>query len=199
MNTKSDKCYMQFDTLKQSSSTSTKSNNILDDVSFAPFLMWNEHDSKYFEKAGINNKLIINDNTLYDVSKTCADTNNYTDLMAEAYFSAENMDIIQNQIIKNVFYTSNESLRINKIKQETLIQVMNSMWTNYCRFLPYNYKEQIAELNKKVSDYIVPLLINENQFYKNYLRDSNRSSLPQLERPIMIVKERKQQLPSYYK
>ena len=173
--------------------------NIMDVVSFAPFLMWNEHDSKYFENVGINNKIAINDNNIYDTSKSCTDNDNYTDLMTEAFFSVENMDIIQNMLIKNVFYKSNETLRINKIKQETLIQVMNSIWTNHCRFLPYNYKEQIRELNHKVSDYIVPLLLNEYKFYQNYLRDSNRTELPQLDRPIMIVKERKQQLPSFYK
>jgi hypothetical protein len=172
--------------------------NIMDAVSFAPFLMWNEHDSKYFENIGINNRKAIDDNNIYDTSKSC-NNNNYSDLMTEAFFSAENMDIIQNMLIKNVFYKSEETLRINKIKQETLIQVMNSIWTNHCRFLPYNLKEQIAELNRKVSDYLVPLLINESKFYFNYLRDSDRTSLPQLDRPIMIVKERKQQLPSYYK
>ncbi len=173
--------------------------SMMDVVSFAPFLMWNEHDSKYFENVGVNNKIAINDNTIYDTNKSCTDSNNYTDLMTEAYFSVENMDIIQNMLIKNVFYKSEETLRINKISQETLLQVMNSIWQNHCRFLPYNYREQIRELNNKVSDYLVPLLLNEYKFYKNYLRDSNRSSLPQLERPIMIVKERKQQLPSYYK
>ena len=173
--------------------------NIVDVVSFAPWLMWNEHDSKYFENAGKINKIALEDNNVYDTSKSCTNNDNYTDLMVEAFFSVENMDIIQNMLIKNVFYKSNETLRINKIKQETLIQVMNNMWTNYCRFLPYNFKEQIRDLNQKVSDYIVPLLLNESEFYFNYLRDSNRTELPQLDRPIMIVKERKQQLPSFYK
>jgi len=199
MNYNSNKCYADF---TQSTKTYQKleksKSNIMDVVSFAPFLMWNEHDSKYFENVGINNKIAMNDNTIYDTSKSCTDSNNYTDLMTEAFFSVENMDIIQNMLIKNVFYKSNESLRINKIKQETLIQVMNSIWTNHCRFLPYNHKEQIRELDNKVSDYLVPLLLNEEKFYLNYLRDSNRTNLPQLERPIMIVKERKQQLPSYY-
>lgn len=175
-----------------------KEGNVLDTVSFAPFLMWNEHDSKYFENIGINNKIAMNDNKIYDTSKSCTDNNNYSDLMTEAFFSIENMDIIQNTIIKNVFFKSKETLRINKIKQETLIQVMNSIWTNHCRFLPYNLKEQIREINNKVSDHLVPLLITEAKFHSNYLRDSNRTQLPQLPRAIMIVKERKQQLPSYY-
>jgi len=43
------------------------------------------------------------------------------------------------------------------------------------------------------------LLLKESEFYFNYLRDSNRTELPQLERPIMIVKGRKQQLSSFYR
>ncbi len=189
---------------KQSTSTHPKLNlesnstQMLDVVSFAPFLMWNEHDSKYFENVGAINNMAINDNNIYDTTKTC-DIDNYADLMKEEFFSEENMDIIQNMIIKNVFYKSGETLRINKIKSETLIQVMNHMWTNFCRFLPYDLKEQIRDLNTKVTDYLIPLLLKESQFYFNYLRDSDRTNLPQLERPIMVSKGRKQQLPSFYK
>jgi hypothetical protein len=173
---------------------------VLDTVSFAPFLMWNVHDSKYFENTGKINTMIINDNTIYDTSKSCnLDTNNYAELMQEAFFSAENMDIIQNTLIKTVFYRSGETLRINKIKQETLIQCMNHIWTNFCRFLPYDLKGQIEELDDKVVEYLTPLLLKEYTFYKNYLRDSDRTNLPQLERPIMIAKGRKQQMPSFYK
>ena len=192
------KCYADFEQAINVH-PKLKDNNMLDVVSFAPFLMWNEHDSKYFENVGTINKLAMNDNKVYDIQKTCNDNDNYVDLMKEAYFSLENMDIIQNMIIKEVFLRSNETLRINKIKSETLIQVMNNIWTNFCRFLPYDYKEQIRELDKKVMEYLVPLLLKESEFYKNYLRDSDRTNLPQLERPIMITKGRKQQMPSFYK
>jgi hypothetical protein len=176
----------------------SNSTKILDIVSFAPFLMWNEHDSKYFENIGTINNIAINDNNLYDTNKTC-NNNDYGELMKEAFFSAENMDIIQNMIIKNVYYSSGETLRINKIKSESLLQVMNNIWINFCRFLPYDLKEQIRDLDKKVTDYLVPLLLKESQFYFNYLRDSDRTNLPQLERPIFIINDRKQQLPSFYK
>ena len=109
------------------------------------------------------------------------------------------MEIIQNMLIRDVFYKSNETLRINKIKSETLIQVMNHMWTNFCRFLPYDLKEQIRDLDKKVVEYLLPLLLKESQFYFNYLRDSDRTNLPLLERPMIVTKDRKQQLPSFYK
>ena len=45
------------------------------------------------------------------------------------------------------------------------------MWTNFCRFLPYDLKEQIRDLDKKVVEYLLPLLLKESQkkliqFYK---------------------------------
>jgi predicted transcriptional regulator len=55
------------------------------------------------------------------------------------------------------------------------------------------------EVTDKVIEYLAPLLLKEYQFYTNYLRDSDRSKLPPLERPVMITKGRKQQLPSFYK
>lgn len=177
----------------------SKKTDVLDVVSFAPFLMWNEHESKYFENVGAINSLAINDNNIYDVQQTCNNDDNYADLMRESFFSAENMDIIQNMIIKTVFFQSEKKLRINKIKSETLTQVMNHIWINFCRFLPYDLKEQIRDLDRKVTQYLVPMLLKEANFYFNYLRDSDRTNLPQLERPIMINRERKQQLPSFYR
>lgn len=196
------KCHADFisatDYYKKLDPNSSKK-NMVNDVSFAPFLMWNDHNTKYFEGLQAINSMAINDNNTYDVNQFNNDDNNYSDLMKEAYYSLENMDIIQNMIIKEVYYKSGEKLRINKIKSETLIQCMNHMWTNYCRFLPYNYKEQIRSLNHQVANYLVPLLLKESVFYFNYLRDANRSNLTPLERPIMIVKDRKQQLPSFYR
>jgi hypothetical protein len=157
------KCYSDFSTtsnIHNKLDLNSKKTELTDIVSFAPFLMWNEHDGKYFENVGSINTLVINDNNIYDTSKSCNnDKNNYADLMIEAFFSAENIDIIQTTIIKTVFYRSGEKLRINKIKQETLIQIMNSIWTNFCRFLPYDLKGQIEELDDKVVEYVVPLLL----------------------------------------
>jgi len=197
------KCHSDFSTssiVHPKLNLESNKTELLDAISFAPFLMWNVHDGKYFENTGQINNIAINDNSIYDTSKSCNnDVNNYAELMQETFFSSENMDIIQNALIKTVFYRSNQTLRINKIKQETLIQCMNHIWTNFCRFLPYDLKEQIDDLDDKVIEYLTPLLLKESQFYFNYLRDSDRTNLPTLERPIMIAKGRKQQLPSFYK
>jgi hypothetical protein len=199
-NKTSDSCYADFSSLNINPKLDqNKESNMLNVVSFAPFLMWNNHDNNYFKNVGKINNMAINENNIYETPKSCNNDDNYADLMKEAFFSLENMDIIQNRIIISVYLKSNKTLRVNKIKNETLIQVMNHIWTNFCRFLPYDLKEQIDELDNKVTEYIAPLLLKESQFYFNYLRDSDRTNLPQLDRPIMINKDRKQQLPSFYK
>jgi len=194
------KCHSDFSTssnIHPKLSTDLTNGLPLDTVSFAPFLMWNVHENKYFENVGLINDLAINDNNLYD-TKDKHNSSNYAEMMRELFFSAENIDIIQNGLIKNVFFTSDETLRINKIKEETLIQYMNYVWTNFCRYLPYDFKNQINELDDKVIEQLTPLLLQEYQFYTNYLRDADRSNLPLLERAVMISKNRKQQLNSYY-
>jgi hypothetical protein len=168
--------------------------NILNSFNFAPFLMWNEHKNNYFKNLNIINKMDINNNIIdNNISNNCSD------LLKDNFFSVENMNIIQNKIIMSIFYKSNETLRINKIKNETLIQVMNSIWLKYCQFLPYDLKKQIINLNNKVIEFIVPLLLKESKFYFNYLKDSDRTNLPILDRPIKITNDRKQTLPAFYK
>ena len=65
MNT-NNKCHADFiQSTKIYPKLDQSKSNIIDVVSFAPFLMWNEHESKYFENVGINNKLAIDDNNIY--------------------------------------------------------------------------------------------------------------------------------------
>jgi hypothetical protein len=171
-----------------------KLENILNSFNFAPFLMWNEHKDNYIKNFNIIKKMDINNNIINnDIDNNCID------LLKDEFYSVENINIIQNKIIMSIYYKSNETLRINKIKYETLIQVMNSIWLKYCQFLPYDLKNQIKNLNNKVIEYIVPLLLKESKFYFNYLKDSDRTNLPIIDRPIKIFNDRKQTLPSFYK
>ena len=162
-----------------------KCSELLNTFQFAPFLMWNDHDLKFNEQINNTNlalnKMNIDSNNI-NIDK---DNKDYINIMKNTFFSLENMDIIHYRIIMGVFYKSNENLKIKKIKNETLIHVMNHIWINYCNFLPYKIKEQIDELDNKVVKYIVPLLLKEAEFYFNYLRDINRSNLPLIDRPIM--------------
>ena len=54
---------------------------------------------------------------------------------------------------------------------------MNSFWINKCKYLPYNYKEQIEELNNLIIQYSSEELIKEAYFHLNYLKDRDNRDL----------------------
>ena len=75
------KCYADFNTstnIHPKLNASSSSTQMTDMVSFAPFLMWNEHNGKYFESLGAINSLAINDNNVYATKQSCTDDDNYT-------------------------------------------------------------------------------------------------------------------------
>jgi len=98
-----------------------------------------------------------------------SNNDNYAQLLTEAFYSIENMEILHTLIIKDVFLKSNEEVKINKIKDTTLKQIMDIIWTNQCKFLPYNLKEQIEELDDAVVNYCVTELLKQAEFYFKYL------------------------------
>lgn len=151
----------------------------------APFLFWNEHKQKYFQRYN-------NDKQCEEPS--CEDADN-VELVKEAFFLRENIEIVQNMIIKNVAKKSN--YLIPKQKDEDIILLMNGIYHDYARNLPYNLREQIQELDERVVNFITPWLINEVEAYQKYLIDSNAPLRPP-ELPINITKPRKESLPSVF-
>ena len=146
---------------------------------FAPFLLWNDTNNKIFT----NNKKISTNNINYSDKYE-----NRIDLMNEAYFSEYNIDYIQKAIIIKVYNDSGKQIVLKPQKYELLIQLMNSFWVNNCKYLPYNYKEQIEELNNLVINYATESLIKEAYFHLNYLKDRKNREL--LETPKNTKKKR---------
>ena len=123
----------------------------------APFLLFQNNDKIKSNKTNYV-KININDE-------------NYIDLMKSAFYSKENIDYLQKSIIIKVYNDTNNNIILKKQKYESIIQIMNSFWTNDCKNLPYNYKEQIEDLNKSIIDYSSKNLIKEAYFHLNYLKD----------------------------
>lgn len=183
--------------------------NITDNIakiSFAPFLIWNNHKDDYFNNIGNINKISINNNNLienkcnknidynkkmnrydpYDINIYDNDDNVLQDneiLLRNTYYSQDNIEYIQKRIIIKVYEDSNKQYRLKPQKYEIIIQVMNGIYETYCRHLPYNIKEQIQELDEKVIDYCSKILLEETKAYYNYLRDIEPNKLNLLERP----------------
>lgn len=157
--------------------------DIIHKLDKAPFLFTNEHRQKYFQR--------------YTDLKQCAEVDCYdannAELVKEAFFLTENIEIIQNAIIRNVAKKS--KYIISRQKEEDITIIMNGIYHDFARHLPYNLKEQVLELNERVINFVTPWILNEVEAYINYLVDADTPlSPPKL--PINVAKQRKESLPS---
>lgn len=168
------------------------------DVNFAPFLMWSDTEKKYFETLGKVNKQALSDRNEYATPKTC-ESDNYAELLREAFFSQANIDLIQARVIQRAYVETERKVRLRPQKYEHLVQLMNQVFQAHCRFLPYKLREQIADLNERVADFLVPLLLKEIVYHVNYLRDSDRAALTIMDRPQHVSSAGSRTLPSYLK
>jgi hypothetical protein len=158
--------------------------DIIHKLDKAPFLFTNEHRQKYFQRYTDLKQCVEVD---------CYDANN-AELVKEAFFLIENIEIIQNAIIRNVAKKS--KYIISRQKEEDITIIMNGIYHDYARHLPYNLKEQVLELNERVINFVTPWILNEVDAYINYLVDANTPLTPP-ELPMSIAKQRKETLPSY--
>lgn len=91
------------------------------------------------------------------------------------FFSDENIDIINKQLILTVYKKSNKLYKINKQPSESLLIVMRYVFLEYARHLPYNITQQIRELNNTVIDEILPNVFTNISQKIEYLNTINRN------------------------
>lgn len=84
--------------------------------------------------------------------------------LEESFFSNENIELINKQLILTVYKKSNNTIKIDPQSPNALLIVMRYVFIEYARHLPYNISEQIKELNCKVINEILPnVMTNINQ------------------------------------
>jgi hypothetical protein len=94
-------------------------------------------------------------------------------LLNQIYFSDENLQKIQNLIRYNVYQISKKQFTIGEQDKTQLQIVMRSIYLQYSRNLNNNIPEQISQLNKIITDYLVPKIISNIKQYLKYLEDKN--------------------------
>ena len=102
--------------------------------------------------------------------------------MSIAYFSKENMNIIQNGIRAGVHKLSKGSYVIAPQSEDNIKVVMRSIFLENSANLPTNISEQIKELNQIILDYCIPKVYSEAQGYLIYLHDVSNLATP-MQRP----------------
>ena len=111
-------------------------------------------------------------------------TGNFQDSMLSlAFFSKENIQIIQNAIRAGVYEISNQQYLIDNQNCDNLKIVMRSVFLQNSVNLPDRITEQIQELNGLVVKYCVREIYSEAQGYINYKRDASTMYNP-IDRPV---------------
>jgi hypothetical protein len=115
--------------------------------------------------------------------------------LRHVFYSNENIDIIQKMLIMIVYKRTNKEIVIARQKRERLITVMDWVFLNHSRNLPYNIKQQVDELNKITINEILPDLLSNIDQYLGYIRDINDPIRP-IDRPINVSSKGSRTLPS---
>ena len=91
--------------------------------------------------------------------------------VSDIFFSGENIDNIQEQIINIVYKKSGGKWKIGRQSDTQLKIIMKSIYLQHSKNLPCNLNNQVIQLNNKVIEYSVGAIHNEILQYIGYLKD----------------------------
>jgi len=101
-----------------------------------------------------------------------------TSSLSQVFFSAANIQIIQNGLRAGVYELSKQKYVIPTQNEDTLKLIMRAIFLQYAKFLPTGVTEQVERLNKEVLNFAVPSVYGESQGYLKYLQDQSTLVLP---------------------
>ena len=119
--------------------------------------------------------------------------------LSNAYFSKENIQIIQNGIRAGVYNKSNGQYVIGPQDCDSLKIIMRSIFLQHSTNQPQNIVGQIEKLNQMVLDYCIHHVYSEAQGYMKYLYDVSTLAVP-LSTPIVETQKDKNNylMPSWF-
>jgi hypothetical protein len=98
--------------------------------------------------------------------------------LSRAFFSQQNIQIIQNGIRAGVYQRSNGQYVVGPQDCDSLKIIMRSVFLQYSANQPFNIPQQIEELNKIVLNYCVQQVYSEAQGYMKYIDDASTLVVP---------------------
>lgn len=105
-------------------------------------------------------------------------------ILSCAFFSANNIQILQNGLRYGVFEKSNGQYIVGEQSCDQLKIIMRSIFLQYSKNQDTDITGQIADLNAKVIHYSVTQVLGEAEGYIKYMRDINTPLIP-IARPIL--------------
>ena len=99
--------------------------------------------------------------------------------LAKAYFSKDNVKVIQNGIRRAVYDKSGpKKYVIDDQSLDELTIIMRTMYLQYAQNLPYDISGQVDDLNEKVYNWSVPHILSAVDHYNYYLNDISHMPVP---------------------
>ena len=118
--------------------------------------------------------------------------------LSDAFFSQQNIQIIQNGIRAGIYHKSNGQYTIGPQDCDSLKIVMRSVFLQHSANQLNNITQQIAELNKIVLDYCIQQVYSEAQGYMKYIDDVSTLVVP-IAHPVMASQnDRQLELKSWF-
>jgi hypothetical protein len=111
--------------------------------------------------------------------------------LSNAYFSKENIQIIQNGIRAGVYKQSNNQYIVAPQDCDSLKIVMRSIFLQYSANLPGNISSQIEALNQMVLNFCIQQVYSEAKGYMKYLSDASNMYVP-IAHPILAKDDDKE-------
>ena len=101
-----------------------------------------------------------------------------TNILSDTFFSADNIQIIQNALRAGVYEMSDNKFIIAPQNVDTLKIIMRSIYLQYAEHYPTKIREQVERLNKLVLDYAIPSVYGEAIGYMKYRIDQSTLVMP---------------------
>lgn len=118
--------------------------------------------------------------------------------LSGAFFSKENMKILQNGIRAGVYQKSGETQVIGEQDYDTLKIIMRSIFLENAKNAPNDIRSQIQELNQIVMNYCIDQIMIELKGYIIYLKDITSMHVP-IDHPKMSnVKHKDLQMKNWF-
>ena len=124
--------------------------------------------------------------TDYDFSRHAVSSMFEYNTLQEIYFSTQNISLLQDLIIKNVYEQSNKKHMIGPQNETNLKIIMRSYYLQYGKNLNTHIKEQVKTLNDFVLDFSVREVLSNISMYMSY-KEKVSSLPPPLMRPVYVT------------
>lgn len=124
-----------------------------------------------FEKINVENKATVYNDAIKGIWEEST--------LSKVFFSAENIQIVQNGLKAGVYEKSGDKqLIIPNQNIDILKQYMRQIFIDYVTYQPTNITQQVERLNKIVLDQLIPKVYSEAIGYIKYLEDVSRLAVP---------------------